>query len=955
MKYLLSLPENTVASFLSLSEAPDNYFPCSDPAGKNVGSGGGTSWILSESFKKETDGKKIDFPAWLRSEKRYIIHGGGQSRRLPAYGPVGKSFIPVPVFRWERGQRLNQSLLDLQLPFLEKLSDAAPPSMNTIIASGDALILSERLFEKLPDADVVSIGMSVDPALASNHGVFVCPRNEPEKLRYMLQKPDKETLKKLNVNNLFFIDTGIWLLSDRAITLIMKRCGWDDDRLQYKNNTPDFYDIYGSFGLSLGEEPTHIDKEIQKLRTAVFPLQSGNFYHFGTSAELISSSMKIQNQVVNQREIWTKNIKPHPSIFTQNSIIKTKLSDQNENLWLENSYVGSSWKLNKSNVITGIPENSWTLELPPETCLDIIPVGKAEYCIRAYGINDRFRGSISDSSTDYLGIPFLKWLKERDIDLSNIKSGSNSDLYDADVFPVMEFAEITSDFLNWLITGTGDSEKHSSQWIISRRLSSAELLSFASLDRLEAQRRCYRTENIKDLYENYRKSVFFQTDLDYISKNIDQESLTEKLQDETDPAIKIQDMMFRSRLAADPKASAEYRGRAFELLQNAILESIISNKQLPKPNIYEDQIVWARSPVRIDLAGGWTDTPPNSNLNGGSVVTVSLELNGQPPLQAYIRPCNEKKLILRSIDLGERETLSTFEQLRTYNKVGSPFSIPKAALALAGFLPEFCSYQWPSLEQQLNEFGCGIEVSFLAAIPKGSGMGTSSILAATILGGLSDFTGLGWDQFEICNRTLALEQMLTTGGGWQDQYGGVIPGLKLLSTERGWVQTPDIRWLPDYIFTKPEYRDSMLLYYTGITRVAKNILSEIVEGMFLNRSNTYRILKEMKVHAHDTFEVIQRGQYEAFGRKIARTWKQKNAIDSGTSNEQIQSIIELIDDFCLGYKLPGAGGGGFLYVVAKDPEAAVKIKKILSENPPNKRARFVEMNISQDGLQVSRS
>ena len=955
MKYLLSLPRNTVASFSFLAEEPDNYFSCSDPAGKNVGSGGGTSWVLTESFKKETDGTKIDFPAWLRSEKRYIIHGGGQSRRLPAYGPVGKSFIPVPVFRWERGQRLNQSLLDLQLPFLEKLSDAAPPSMNTIIASGDAFILSDQLFEKLPDADVVSIGMSVDPALASNHGVFVCPRNEPEKLRYMLQKPDKETLKKLNVNNLFFIDTGIWLLSNRAVALIMKRCGWDDDRLQYKNNTPDFYDMYGSFGLSLGEEPTHIDKEIKKLRTAVIPLQSGNFYHFGTSAELISSSMKIQNQVVNQRDIWTKNIKPHPSIFTQNSIIKTKLSDQNENLWIENSYVGSGWKLNKSHVITGIPENEWNLELPSEICLDIIPVGNEDYCIRTYGMKDKFRGSISDHSTEYLGIPFQNWLKERNIDLSEMEAADDSDIYDTDIFPVMGLEELTEDFLKWLITGNDDSAKHCSKWINSKRFSSAELLSAASLERLEAQRRSYRTENIKDLYKNYRKSVFFQTDLDYISKNIDQESVIEKLQDETDPAVLIQDMMFRSRLAADPKASADYRGRAFDLLQRAILEPIISNKQLPKPNIFEDQIVWARSPVRIDLAGGWTDTPPNSNLNGGCVVTVSLELNGQPPLQAYIRPCNEKKLILRSIDLGERETISTFEQLRTYNKVGSPFSIPKAALALAGFLPEFCSYQWSSLEQQLNEFSCGIEISFLAAIPKGSGMGTSSILAATILGGLSDFTGLGWDQFEICNRTLALEQMLTTGGGWQDQYGGVIPGLKLLSTERGWVQTPDIRWLPDYIFTKPEYRDSMLLYYTGITRVAKNILSEIVEGMFLNRSSTYRILKEMKIHAHDTFEVIQRGQFEVFGRKIARTWKQKNAIDSGTSNEQIQSIIELIDDLCLGYKLPGAGGGGFLYIVAKDPEAAVKIKKIISENPPNKRARFVEMNISQDGLQVSRS
>ncbi|MCF6335094.1 MAG: hypothetical protein L3J12_05085 [Spirochaetales bacterium] len=106
-------------------------------------------------------------------------------------------------------------------------------------------------------------------------------------------------------------------------------------------------------------------------------------------------------------------------------------------------------------------------------------------------------------------------------------------------------------------------------------------------------------------------------------------------------------------------------------------------------------------------------------------------------------------------------------------------------------------------------------------------MGTSSNLAATILGGLSDFCNLGWDSFEICNRTLGLEQLLTTGGGWQDQYGGVIPGVKLLETMSGWDQSPRIRWLPDTLFTNPEYQSSMLLYYTGITRIAKTCLQKL--------------------------------------------------------------------------------------------------------------------------------
>ena len=67
------------------------------------------------------------------------------------------------------------------------------------------------------------------------------------------------------------------------------------------------------------------------------------------------------------------------------------------------------------------------------------------------------------------------------------------------------------------------------------------------------------------------------------------------------------------------------------------------------------------------------------------------------------------------------------------------------------------------------------------------------------------------------------------------------------------------------------------------------------------------------------------------------------------------ALTNLIDDLCLGYKLPGAGGGGYLYMIAKDPEAAARIKQILGENRQNKNARFVEMSLSTSGLQISRS
>ena len=373
----------------------------------------------------------------------------------------------------------------------------------------------------------------------------------------------------------------------------------------------------------------------------------------------------------------------------------------------------------------------------------------------------------------------------------------------------------------------------------------------------------------------------------------------------------------------------------------------------PVCSVYDDQIVWGRSPVRIDIAGGWTDTPPYCLMEGGNVINFAIELNGQPPLQTYIRPSKELRIVLRSIDLGAMEVVETTEQLTDFMHVGSPFSIPKAALVLAGFGRKNAPLS--TLRSQLEAFGCGIEITLLSAIPAGSGLGTSSILASTVLGAINDFCGLGWDKIEIGRRTLMLEQMLTTGGGWQDQFGGVLGGVKLLQTGRGFDQSPQVRWLPNDLWLQPEYRPCHLLYYTGITRTAKHILAEIVSRMFLNHGDELRLLREMKEHTMEMYEAIQRNDFQRMGTLVRKTWQQNQALDSGTNPAAVAALTSLVDDLCLGYKLPGAGGGGYLYMIAKDPDAAARIKQILNDHRNNKNARFVEMSLSTTGLQISRS
>lgn len=95
---------------------------------------------------------------------------GGQSRRLPAYAPSGKILTPVPVFRWKRGQRLDQNLLSLQLPLYEQIMERAPHSLHTLIASGDVYIRTDRPLQDIPEADVVCYGMWVDRAWLKTMG-----------------------------------------------------------------------------------------------------------------------------------------------------------------------------------------------------------------------------------------------------------------------------------------------------------------------------------------------------------------------------------------------------------------------------------------------------------------------------------------------------------------------------------------------------------------------------------------------------------------------------------------------------------------------------------------------------------------------------------------------------------------------------------------------------------------
>ena len=962
IQHLLTLPPRMAEEFEMLEERPRPiWFASSDPVGTPLGSGGGTAHLLAEAWRATASSESFD--AWLKRNRKLIIHGGGQSRRLPAYAPTGKLLMPIPVFRWARGQRLDQSLLDLQLADYERVLAHAPAQTVAMIASGDVLLRFARELPPFPAVDVLGLGMWVAPEKAKDFGVFFSPRHHPTELAFFLQKPPAEKIRELSENYVCLVDTGMWLLSEKAVRVLMERCGWNHQTREFEGGSSARYELYAEFGLSLGKSPTAKEPLVSGLTSAVMPLPDAQFHHFGTTAQIIESVAELQNLELDESKLGLSAASSRPDQITQNSKFDVALRrNNNHSLWVENSMIPANWELGSRHVLTGVPENKWTLRLRDGLCLDFVPIGENKICIRPYDFDDVFSGKLGAPTTRWLGREVHQWFVEREFSFEECGFDPAADIQACPLFPVVSEKEIDESFVKWLIAvKPGSNSDLERRWRALPRVSAQQIGDKVNLRRIYERRSRLRNACLMPMLKNFKSSVFFRLDLESTARAYATQSdgLPElKFGENDEPMQLVHDQMFRSAVLRHRGQASweEFEARAFARLREMIGREAQLSPALPRRNLIEDQIVWARSPVRLDLAGGWTDTPPYCIEHGGRVLNVAADINGQPPIQVFAKLCERPELVIRSIDLGVEERVRTYEELETYGLPGSAFALAKAAFALAGFLPRFHGHGgFGSLEEQLRDFGSGIELSLLSAVPKGSGLGTSSILSATVLAALGDLCGLVWDRNVLFTRTLALEQMLTTGGGWQDQAGAIFRGLKLIETKPGLAQKPTLRWLPDHLFGHEYANRSILLYYTGVTRLAKNILAEIVRGIFLNSPTHLSIISDIGANADFASAAIQKCDYEMLLAAIRNSWSLNQRLDAGTNPPAVQQIFERVRDYVGAAKLLGAGGGGYLLFCAKDEGAAAKIKRTLAEQPPNPRARFVEFSVSETGLQLTRS
>jgi galactokinase/mevalonate kinase-like predicted kinase len=412
-------------------------------------------------------------------------------------------------------------------------------------------------------------------------------------------------------------------------------------------------------------------------------------------------------------------------------------------------------------------------------------------------------------------------------------------------------------------------------------------------------------------------------------------------------------------LSLTPKTTARdwgsrARAAAFEHLGRAIVRSGRQPVAPPKNALREDEIVWGRAPARLDLAGGWTDTPPYSLERGGCVLNAAVNLNGQAPIQAYARIIPEPEIRINSIDQSARVVIRRIEDLLDHRQPASRFGLAKAALALCGLSPDEAGWKKETtLRRMMERFGGGIELTTLAAIPSGSGLGTSSIMGAVLISVISRLTGRSPSARELFHSVLRLEQELTTGGGWQDQVGGVSEGVKLIRTAPGMVPDPLIHFVPADVLDPRTNGGSTLLYYTGLRRLAKNILADVV-GKYLNRDReAMRILRELHDFPPLMAEAMSRKSVEEFGRLLNDAWGLKKGLDPESTTPMIESILRRVAGRIFGATLLGAGGGGFLLLVCRSEADAQEVRRTLTHNPPNTRARFFEFDVNQEGLVVT--
>lgn len=1007
-----------------------------DPGGQRVGSGGSTIYCLISVLNREAAkrGADISTPeareSVFRKLRILIIHAGGDSKRVPAYGPCGKIFVPVPG---ESDSILCTTLFDRQIPRYFALPSGGLDQGQIVIASGDVLLGFDPSLVRFDVPGITGLGCYATQEQASKHGVYMA--HSGGEVRRFLQKPSPHDQRKHGVVDRYdrsILDIGVMSFDAVTASALLNLCETGrtkDGSLAWSDSMGEAIarhgiDFYGEICCALGGESSvkHYlhnakiyqskwpERDLQRFFAVLSPipfhvqvLPHCSFLHFGAAHQLISSGRELVREdrsIARERECLSIC-----NAFSDAGRIHGK------DAWVEGCEIEAELRLTGDNVLVGVNVNE-PFTMPSHACLDVIKGfnrnNETVWFFRYYKTSDDFKGT-AEHGGSICGVPVMDFLHlartwPEDVWDESVEE-SQRGVWNSKLFPA-ESNPMAYRRWAWMMDPEKAAASEWDLWRMADRYSFAEMAERTHQEAFHERRARIRAEEVLHalprmlrpdssfsapelaygmmqsgkaapwvaaiVREARRHHVKEGTEADLSSLNASRilHTLGSALLRVADQAPQLvhdvwadaaAERAWLADIGLDPTAfpdiadwATRARAYAFEYLNSTILSSGTRMEACPKNALRKDEIVWGRAPARLDLGGGWSDTPPYALERGGCVINAAVDLNGTAPIQAYARVIEQPVIRLASIDFGERIEIKELEQLVNYRRTWSQFSLPKAALAISGFSLD--TAPWPqntTLKKMLEHFGGGIELTTLAAIPGGSGLGTSSIVGAVVLAVVQRLMGRMLTQRELFHGVLRLEQAMTTGGGWQDQVGGAVRQVKVSTAQPGLVPDPMIHFVPSTVLDQRENGGCTLLYYTGITRLAKNILQNVV-GRYLDRERAAMATLE-RIHAFPrrVADAMARQDAATFGRALDAAWELKKRIDPGSTNEQIEALLKRMRPYIHGAKLMGAGGGGFLLLVCKSPADAQALRHEIENNPPNDRARFFDFNLSDTGLVVT--
>ena len=374
--------------------------------------------------------------------------------------------------------------------------------------------------------------------------------------------------------------------------------------------------------------------------------------------------------------------------------------------------------------------------------------------------------------------------------------------------------------------------------------------------------------------------------------------------------------MRETKLQMDGVSARELEERCFDTIQTSVCDAAM--KHIRRDHAYHIQKDTANVelPVRVNWGGGWTDTPPYCNENGGIVLNAAIKLNSIYPVQVSIRRLEEYHVEFASEDIGVSAVFTDVAQILDCKNPYDHFALHKAAFIACGLVGEEDAGH--SLEELLKRLGGGIYLSTkVVGIPKGSGLGTSSILAGACVKAIYEFLGEDIEEEGLYDIVLCMEQIMSTGGGWQDQVGGLCPGIKMITTRAGMEQHIQVEPLKVPEKAMKELQERFALIYTGQRRLARNLLRDVVGNYICGRPESVQALEEMQRVAVLMQYELQKGDIDRFAKLLNRHWELSLQLDGGATNTCIDQIFLACEDLIDGKFISGAGGGGFLQVILK--------------------------------------